>query len=103
MKVFAYIALAILFSFVLSGCDMYPPYRVYSQKMEGEYRSATPWQWPCSMTDEELGFWQSVWPEHEFTAGAYIGGRATLSFDGGAIDVDLNSAKYGEEVPDSAE
>jgi len=36
MKVFGYIAAAILCSFVLSGCDMYPPYRVYSQKMDGE-------------------------------------------------------------------
>jgi regulator of protease activity HflC (stomatin/prohibitin superfamily) len=35
MKAFA-IASAAAVAFSLSGCDMYPPYRVYSQKMEGE-------------------------------------------------------------------
>lgn len=27
---------ALLSTFALSGCDMYPPYKVYSQRMEGE-------------------------------------------------------------------
>lgn len=30
------LAVAALSAILLSGCDMYPPYRVYSQKMEGE-------------------------------------------------------------------
>lgn len=30
------ILVAVAATFVLSGCDMYPPYKVYSQRMEGE-------------------------------------------------------------------
>jgi regulator of protease activity HflC (stomatin/prohibitin superfamily) len=30
------IAAAVISTFSLSGCDMYPPYKVYSQRMEGE-------------------------------------------------------------------
>lgn len=34
-KLFAVAALSAV-AFSLSGCDMYPPYRVYSQRMDGE-------------------------------------------------------------------
>lgn len=30
------IAVAALSAFALSGCDMYPPYKVYEQRMDGE-------------------------------------------------------------------
>lgn len=73
----------------------------FFKTMESEYRSAAPWPWPCSMTEEELNFWQSVWPEHAFTQGAYIGGTAALRFEGGAIEVDLGSVTYGDAQPES--
>jgi predicted aminopeptidase len=30
------IAVAVMSTFAMSGCDMYPPYHVYQQKMDGE-------------------------------------------------------------------
>jgi regulator of protease activity HflC (stomatin/prohibitin superfamily) len=30
------VAAAVLSTFALSGCDMYPPYKVYEQRMDGE-------------------------------------------------------------------
>jgi predicted aminopeptidase len=31
-----FVAAAVLSTFALSGCDMYPPYKVYEQRMDGE-------------------------------------------------------------------
>lgn len=36
MKKTAIAAAILIVSFGLSGCDLYPPYKVYSQRMEGE-------------------------------------------------------------------
>ncbi|AOJ66447.1 hypothetical protein WK92_08520 [Burkholderia ubonensis] len=36
MKKIALVAMVAISAAALTGCDMYPPYRVYSQKMEGE-------------------------------------------------------------------
>ncbi|AOJ72274.1 MULTISPECIES: hypothetical protein [Burkholderia] len=36
MKKLIYIAALALSTAALTGCDMYPPYRVYNQKMDGE-------------------------------------------------------------------
>lgn len=50
----------------------------YFKQLESEYRSATPWQWPRSMTDEELDVWRDAWPSCELTSGAYIGNEAVI-------------------------
>ena len=73
----------------------------FFEQMESSRRGATPWPWPCSMADDEVSFWQSVWSERGLTGGAYISSTITLQFEGGSIEVDLNSVKFGKEAADA--
>ena len=44
----------------------------------GYRQQMTPWPWPRSMTDEELEFYQALFPDIEVIGGAFINGDASI-------------------------
>jgi hypothetical protein len=70
-------------------------------EMRRQYLAAIPWPWPRSMTDDEMKFWMSAWPNLKPTEGVFIGGEARVkAVYPGTINyfitsIDLDSAKFG--------
>jgi len=62
----------------------------FFDQMERQYRNP-PWDWPRSMAEDQLDFWQRAFPQCELESGAYIGEQIILRVKGGANVITLSN------------
>jgi hypothetical protein len=53
----------------------------FFEETERRWRESTPWPWPRSLTDDELAFYCSAWPDLNPTSGAFIGEEIVIKSD----------------------
>lgn len=49
----------------------------FFDQLEREYRNL-PWDWPRSLADDQLDFWQQAFPQCDLESGAFIGDKIIL-------------------------
>jgi hypothetical protein len=62
-------------------------------QMEREYRN-TPWDWPRSMEEDQLEFWQQAFPQCELECGAYIGEKIVLRAKDSANVITVSNLEF---------
>lgn len=69
-------------------------------QMESEFRSATPWPWPRTMTEDQLDWfrcWGGFWPMH----GVYLSDGVRVTGTGIDVDVKVYFAGWDTGVAES--